>query len=99
MRYVLALVAVVGVSGCGGTSEPQFTRERVEESMTQVHREQLKRGATMDQLECIMDGDEFHWRCFGPVRDSGQLYTLTTEVTCDAETGRCLSEPQSLDPA
>jgi hypothetical protein len=66
--------------------------------MTKLHRAQLDAGFTMDPLECVMDGDQYHWKCIAPVHNDGQLYTFSTNVTCDHETDNCLSEPQALTP-
>jgi hypothetical protein len=94
----LVSVAALSVLGCGGSDEPTFTRESVEESMTTLHRDQLEGGATMDPLECVQDGDEFHWKCLADVRQGEQLYRFSTDVTCDEATGRCISEPTGASP-
>lgn len=90
--------AVGAVSMPGSEDSPIFTGESVAESMTTLHREQLKGGATMDQLECVQDGNELHWKCIGDVRQGEQLYRFSTDVTCDAATGRCISEPTGASP-
>jgi hypothetical protein len=66
--------------------------------MTAEHRAQLDKGATMDPLDCVMDGDQYHWKCLSYVRQGAHLYRFSTNVTCDGQTGECISEPQALTP-
>lgn len=67
--------------------------------MTLMVREQIApQGATMDPLRCVQDGDELHWRCISTLLDGQQRYRATLAITCDGETGECLSEPATLLP-
>lgn len=97
-RLAAVSVGVFALAGCGG-SEPDFTRDSVQDNMTEVIRGNLKAGATMDPLECVMDGDQYHWKCIASVRVNDMPYRLTTNLTCDGDTGQCLSEPQALQPS
>lgn len=95
----LAAAVFVAVLLLRGEDEPEtFTRASVEETMTGAIRDQLPAETTMDQLECVEDGDELHWRCLTTALQGGQRYRLSVAITCDRETGRCLSEPATLAP-
>jgi hypothetical protein len=102
MKLVVAcLVAAlaVAVAGCGGSESPQFTREIVETTMTDAIDDQMRQqGATIDRLTCVMDGDQYHWRCLSEARQGQQAYTLTVSIVCDGDTGQCISEPATLAP-
>lgn len=96
---LLLASAVMVLAGCGGDSDSLVNRESVETTMSDVIRANVvKQGGTMDQLECVEDGDNLHWHCITTARLDGQAYTLTVRITCDGETGRCISEPASFAP-
>lgn len=93
----LGVLAVCALAGCGGSSEQTFTRESVQETMSQAIRDQLPANTTMDPLECVEDGDTRHWKCISyALQGNEQRFTLTVAITCDAETGQCISEPVSF---
>jgi hypothetical protein len=92
---ILFAVIATCLVGCGGGST--FAREDVEAIVSQIHREQLDEGWTMDNAECVQDGDETHWKCLAYVRDAENvLWRLSTDVTCDLDSEECLSEPSGL---
>ncbi len=94
---ILLASAVTALTGCGG-SDPQFTADNVSSSMTEQIRSTFKSGTTMDPLECVKDGDQYHWKCIASVRQGSKLYQFSTNITCDGDTGKCLSEPEGTVP-
>lgn len=99
MKPALAcLLATVSLTGCGGDDEELFTRENVQATMTEGIREQLPEGATIDQLECVQDGDQLHWRCLTYALRGDQRYQVTVQVTCDERSEQCLTEPARISP-
>lgn len=95
--WVALLAALIALSGCGGDNG-SFERETIEATMTEGVRGELPAGVTMDPLKCVQDGDDEHWRCNATALQGEQRYSLTLAVTCDPDTGRCLSEPFALIP-
>lgn len=89
----------VGAISLPGDDEPAFTREVVEERMGTLIREQMEQnGATIDDLECIEDGDNLHWKCLTTAYEgASKRFRLTVNITCDASTGKCLSEPSIVE--
>jgi hypothetical protein len=95
---IICLLSLLALSGCG-SSGAQFTRESVEDTMTDAIDHQVReQGATIDRLSCVKDGDQYHWRCISEARQGQQAYTLTVAITCDGDTGQCISEPATLAP-
>lgn len=94
-RVVICLVALVALSGCGD-SDPSFTRENVQAKMTDGIRQGLPADTTMDPLECVMDGDDLHWRCLADGLQGEEHFRLIVQITCDAQTDSCISETSSL---
>src|SRR3972149_3114323 len=97
--WLVFCLVQLGLVGYGGDSQPTFTRESVQDSMTQMVREQIAgQGATMDPLRCVQDGDEFPWRCIPTLLDAQQRSRVTLTIPCDGETAECLSGPATLLP-
>jgi hypothetical protein len=96
MPRLVILGVVVLLAACGG-AESTITREDVETTISDGIRDQLPAGTTIDQLECVEDGDELHWRCITTaLQGDDQRFRLTVAVVCDEETRQCLSEPASF---
>lgn len=92
---VVALITAV-LAGCSSSDSADVTRESVELAMTAALRADLPEGTSLARLECIEDGDRYHWRCITLKTDATDVrLRISLSVTCDRETGRCLAEPQA----